>query len=170
MTAVDALKGLKTFVEREVASTFQLRKEGLSTEPVELVNPYVSLISLPHKNFMQVNFQVPHILIGLADGTWDNSDEHSLNIRMQFATFGGENTFKEDANIPDSEGYIDLLNLIERTKERLISAAVIEGCGTINKPISYGIYNEQLTYPYWYGYMTFGMQLPINQRPLNEFL
>lgn len=169
MTAVEALKGLQKFVDKEVASSIKLRKEGLTTEEPEYVNPYVALISLPHKNFMPVNFQVPHILIGLTTGN-EAANNHSLSVRMQFATFGGEAHFKETANIPDSSGYIDLLNLIERTKEKLVNAAVIEDVGLIEKSITYGIYDEQLTYPYWYGYMTLDVQIPMTQRQMKEFL
>lgn len=169
MTAVEALKGLQTFIEKEVASTFLLQKEGFTTEEPEYVHPYVSLITLPHKNFMPVNFQVPHILIGLETGN-DAANEHALNIRLQFATFGGDIRFKESANIPDSSGYIDLLNLMERTKEKLINAAVIEKSGAVNKPFFYGIYDEQVTYPYWYGYMNFTMQIPVTTRQMKEFL
>lgn len=169
MTAVEALNALKSFVEEEVASKILLPKEGLSTPEPEYVNPYVALIALPHKNFAPVNFQVPHILIGLVDGT-DAADEHPLNIQMQFATFGGDIVFKETANIPDSQGYIDLLNLIERTKSALVQAAVIKGSGVVNKPLRYGIYNEQVTYPYWYGYLTFDFQIQTTLRQMKEFL
>lgn len=169
MTAVEALNALKAFVEREVAGSILLRKEGLATEEPEYVNPYVALITLPHKNFMPVNFQVPHILIGLAGGS-DAANEHTISIRMQFATFGGNILFKESANIPDSGGYIDLLNLMERAKQKLIDAAVIEGSGAVDRPFTYGIYDEQLTYPYWYGHITFDMQIPVTQRQMKEFL
>lgn len=169
MTAVESLKGLKRFIEENVANTIKLRMEAASTGEPEYVHPHVGLISLPHKNFMPVNFQVPYILIGLAQDT-DADDEHALSIRMQFATYGGNYLFKETANIPDESGYIDLLNLIERTKEKLINAGVIADSGAINKPITSGIYDEQLTYPYWYGYMTFTLQIPIVNRQMKEFL
>ncbi len=169
MTAVEALNALKEFIEKEVASTILLQKEGLATAEPEYVHPYVSLITLPHKNFTPVNFQVPHILIGFATGT-DGAEEHPLNIQIQFATYGGDIMFKETANIPDSSGYIDLLNLIERTKQALIQAAVIEKAGLVTKPIMYGIYSEQITYPYWYGYLTFDLQIANTQRQMKEFL
>ena len=168
MTVVESLNALKEFVENKVASSILLPKEGLATEKMELVNPYVALIAMPHKNFTPVNFQVPHILIGFATGT-DGANEHSVNIQMQFATFGGDIKFKETANIPDSSGYIDLLNLIERTKKELIQEAVIKG-GVVSKPMMYGIYNEQITYPYWYGYLTFELQIQTTLRQMKEFL
>lgn len=168
MTVVEALNALKEFVAAETSDIF-LRKEAPSTAEPEYVNPYVALMTLPHKNFMPVNFQVPHILIGLATGK-DATDEHPLSIRMQFATFGGEMQFEEYENIPDSSGYIDLLNLMERIKNKLIKTAVINDCGVVNKPITYGIYDEQLTYPYWYGYITFDLQIQITNPLLQEFL
>lgn len=168
MTAVANLEALKKFVEKNIASTIKLPKEGSTIEAQEYVHPYVALITLPHKNFMPVNFQVPHILIGLA-GDNDSANEHILNVRMQFATYGGNILFKESANIPDSTGYLDLLNLIERTKQKLINAAVI-GSGVVDKPMMSGIYDEQLTYPYWYGHLSFDLQIPITQRQMKEFL
>ena len=65
MTTVDALKGLKNFLEKEVASSIKLQKED--SVPPEYVNPYVAIIALPHKNFVPTNFQVPNICIGLND-------------------------------------------------------------------------------------------------------
>ena len=156
MTALEALNALKTFIEENVASTILLQKESNTTEEPEMVHPYVALMVLPHKNFSPVAFQVPHILIGFVNGT-DGANDHPLQIQMQFATFGGD--VDEELNIPDSSGYIDLLNLIERTKNALIQATVINDCGVVDRPIMYGVYTEQLTYPYWYGYMTFDLQI-----------
>lgn len=169
MTAVESLKALQNFIEYEVASTLFLQKEGEYDESPEYVNPYVSLITLPHKNFRPVNFQVPHILIGLTSGT-DGADEHPLSVQIQFATYGGDFQFQENANIPDSSGYIDLLNMIETTKSKLNQAAVINGCGVVNKPFIYGVYTEEITYPYWYGYLTFELQIQKTLRQMTDFL
>lgn len=173
MTAVDSLNGLKKFIEEKVASKVLLQKEPNendipSNEP-EYVHPYVEIMTLPHKNFTPVNFQVPYILIGLTNGT-DAANEHPLNIQIQFATYGGNMMFKETANIPDSSGFIDLLNLIEKTKHELVQEPTINGCGVVNKPIMYGVYNEQITYPYSYGYLTFDMQIENTLRQMTEFL
>lgn len=169
MTAVQALKELKKFIEKEVASKIRLQKEAPTTEKPEYVNPFVALMTLPHKNFMPVNFQVPHIIIGLTSGS-DDTDEHKISIQMQFATFGGDTKFGEFPSIPDSSGYIDLLNLLEMTKAKLVKSTVIEKCGVVDKPILYGVYNEQITYPYWYGYMTFDLQIQISNPLLEDIL
>lgn len=165
MTALEALRSLKSFIEREVASGIELQKEN--SYPPEFVNPYVSIITLPHKNFMPVNFQIPHILIGVENGT-DDTDEHILRIRISCATFGGDVAFEEQNNIPDEKGYLDLLTLLERIKAKLINEAIIEGDCVVERPVTYGIYDEQLTYPFWYGYLQFAVQIPIVEAKLSE--
>lgn len=165
MTALDALKSLKKFLEKEVAPYIELQKE--LSDPIEYVNPYVSIITLPHKNFMPVNFQVPHILIGLVSGNEDTG-EHGLQVRISCATYGGDVQFQEKNNIPDEKGYMDLLVLLERIKHKLIDKAIIEGDCVVDKPITYGIYDEQLTYPYWYGYLQFTVQIPIVEAKLSQ--
>lgn len=164
MTALDALISLRDFLKNEVAPTILLQKEH--SNPAEYVHPYVSIISLPHKNFMPVNFQVPYILVGLENGD-DDTQENSLRIRISCATYGGDLDFQEKNNIPDEKGYIDLLNLIERIKSKLIDKAIIGGDCVVEKPITYGIYDEQITYPYWYGYLQFGVQIPISKAKLS---
>ena len=162
MTIIDTLNKIKKFIEDEVASDMKFQKEG--SNPIELVNPYVGVMSLPHKNFMPVDFQVPFIIVGLANGT-DDRDENKLLIRISCATYGGEIT----DGIPNTTGYVDLLNLIERIKLKLIEHSVINGAGTVHKPFNYGIYNEQLVYPYWYGYLEFEIQIPFTEFPMMDF-
>lgn len=167
MTAVEALQGLKDFLKKEVADNIELQKEH--SDPVEYVHPYVSIISLPHKNFMPVNFQVPYILVGFTQGE-DDTDDNAMNIRIACATYGGDVLFQEQNNLPDEKGYVDLLNLLERIKAKLVSETLIEGKCMVEKPITYGIYDEELTYPYWYGYLQFKIQIPATQSVFEEYL
>lgn len=161
MTIIDTLKAIQKFLEDDVASDMKFQKEG---NPEEYVNPYVGIMSLPHKNFMPVDFQVPYIIVGLANGI-DDTDESTLTIRITCATYGGEIV----DGIPDTTGYIDLLNLIDRIKLKLIERSVINGAGTVHKSINFGVYNEQLTYPYWYGYLEFDIQTPVTEFPMMDF-
>lgn len=165
LSIVHCLQALKDFIQENVANDVLLLKEHTTGE---YVNPYVGLISLPHKNFMPVNFQVPHILIGLSSATNDVAKEHTLNIRIQVATYGGDIQFAEDANLPDETGYIDLLNLQERIMHELMQAAVI-GNIAIDTDFDYGIYAEEITYPYWYGYVQFAITIPNMNRQMIDF-
>lgn len=166
LSIVGCLQDLKKFVREEIANDILLQREN--SDPPEYVHPYVGLVTSPHKNFMPVNFQVPYIHIGLAQGTMDVSKENAVTVRFQCAVYGGDYQFQQDANLPDETGYIDLLNLIERIMHKLTQAAVIGNC-VIDTNFEYGVYNEQITYPYHYGYVQFSIQLPtINRQPTEE--
>lgn len=167
MSVVLCLKDLKDFIEQSVAKNVKLLKEN--SNPEEYVNPYVALATMPHKNFMPVNFQVPHILIGIADGHDNVSVENKINIRIQCAVYGGDIQFQYDANLPDEKGYIALLSLEEKIIHELTQKAVIGNC-VIDTEFDYGIYNEEITYPYWYGYVQFAIQIPTVNRQMIEFI
>jgi len=163
MTALDALKALKKFISDYVASKTLLQQED--SEPPVYVNPYVEMIYLPHKNFSPQDFQVPFILVGLDDAI-DDTLQHELNIRITFATYGGGQYTDENGlkvNMPDSKGYIDLINIIERTKLELITAGIINGAGAVLKPFRYGVYDTEMVYPYWYGYLSFTLDIPATE-------
>lgn len=162
MTVTDTLDAIKKFIEDEIASQMEFQKE--QSDPVEYVNPFVAKITLPHKNFMPVDFQVPFILVGLGQGE-DSAEETTLSIRILCATYGGEIV----DGIPDESGYEDLLRLIETIKAKLIEKAVINGAGTVNRPITYGIYDSEIVYPYWYGYVQFDISCPVSEFPLMDF-
>lgn len=164
LSIVGCLEDLKEFIEEEVASSISLLKENTDNE---YVHPYVGLITLPHKNFMPANFQVPHILIGVVSGNNDVSIEHEVTIRCQCATYGGNFQFEEDANLPDEKGYKDLLNLQERLMHALMQKAVVRNC-VVDTKFGYGIYDEEMTYPYWYGYVQFAIQIPKMNRQFTE--
>lgn len=162
----DILDGVKKFIETEVASVMKFQKE--KTDPIEYVNPNVFKIAVPHKNFTPLNFQVPFISIGLMSGS-DGDEDHKITIRITCAVYGG--TVDEEIGIPNNDGYEDLLNLIDRIKTKLIEKSVIEGIGTIDGSINYGIYNEELIYPYHYGYIEFDIRTVVNESVvLNDIL
>ena len=169
MTVVDALNGLKKLMIEEVASEIKLQKEITEpTDNVEYVNPHVALITLPHRNFIPVDFQAPNILIGFSMGN-EKDTEHMIMIRIVCTVYGGNVEFGAE-KLPDEKGYFDLLNLIEKIKSKLIKKSVIDE-GVLDKDFLYGIYDEQLTYPYWYGYLQFPMQLPIDHSQMySDFL
>lgn len=165
MTALDTLKALKKFIQTEVAEEMKLLKEHTENE---YVHPNVFMMTVPHKNFVPVDFAVPFILVGLSEGA-DDGDENTLNIRIMCSTYTS-GVYDNELKLPSEKGYLDLMNLLERIKLKLTEKAVINGQGTVTKPINYGVYTEQLTYPFNYGYLTFGVQIPINEYPMKEFL
>ena len=111
MTTLDFLKALQKYIEREICEKLKFQSDSSS----EYVNPYCVLMHLPNANFTPQGFTVPFIAIEVDDAT-DDVEEHTLDIRMTFAMYGGgyyKTRNGEKTEIPDAFGYIDLINILE---------------------------------------------------------
>ncbi len=167
MTPMTVLEDLKTFIEARVASQVQLIKDPEADDvslPFELVNPIVAIQYLPPRTedglwTPQQNYIVPSITI-MTDKGSDNDDGATQGIRIVFAVFSPGIKNAEGVFIPDNQGYRDLLNLIERTRQELFKAVVIEGAGTATKPFEWDVYSIENTYPRHFGEATFSMSVP----------
>lgn len=155
MMDIDILKEIKTFLEQNVASKIKLEKpqeEGVFDGRYELVNPQVFIGWIPPKNFIPDNYDIPSILV-MSDGGEDDFSEASVNIRLTIGTYDPGTTKDEGIDI-NCKGYKDILNIIAKIRLALSHEVVINNCGPIQQPITWGMYEEQ-NYPYWHGYMQF---------------
>lgn len=151
-----ALNVIKKMINEQVAAGIKLQKPPDENNPnIERVNPYVCIGYLPPKNFLPEGYDVPGIIVGLEDGEDDN-DEANLQIKLTFVTYGAGSYDETGQLIPDMEGYMDLLNLMHRTRLKISTMPIIEKTTVVQKPIKWGMYQEQ-PWPYWYGWMTFGI-------------
>ena len=163
MTPLDFLDALKEFLQREVAGKLFLQKEETRDQP-EFVHPYVECMYLPHQNFAPCGFQVPMILASV-DNITNGAEGQTLEARLTLGTYGGGfyALRGEQTRIPDAKGYRDLLNLAELCKQKLIGRRIIGGAGAIGLPVSAGVYDGELIYPYWYGFVQFTAEIPANE-------
>lgn len=161
MTVQDALDDLQGFLEKavqELNMTYQ--QEG--TAPPQYVTPYVAQCYLPHKNFSPEDFQTPGILIAL-DTADDTGRENTVDVRLVCMTYGGG--FYDETRIPDADGYKDLLSMMERLNTALVTQQAI-GRGGLRRPITMGMYDSELAWPYWYGYLKFSLDIPVTECPM----
>lgn len=163
MTTQDALDDLQSFLETTVQD-LKMKYQQEETDPPVYVTPYVAQCYLPHKNFSPVNFQTPGILIAL-DTTDDTGSENTVDVRLVCMAYGGG--FYADTQIPDASGYKDLLSMMERIKTALITQQAI-GRGGLRKPITMGMYDSELSWPYWYGYLKFSLDIPVTEYPMRD--
>jgi len=91
----------------------------------------------------------------------DGYDEASVKIRAVFAGFspGIKSVDAQGAEVftPDNQGYRDILNLIEKTRQELFKVSVIPNAGTVTKPFTWKMYDEEVTYPRYFAWATFDM-------------
>lgn len=146
---MNALKGLKKFIEQEVAAGIRLDHPTRG-----MVHPAVFTGYVPPKNYLPEGYDIPGILICIDKGTEDD-DSASLGIRMILAVYS-EGTATSAGVQPDMKGYEDLLNLNDRIIERLTRHSVIPGAGTVGRPINWELYEEQNA-PCWYSWLSFNL-------------
>lgn len=163
MTTQDALDDLQAFLEKAVQE-MGMKYQREEIDPPKYVTPYVAQCYWPHKNFIPGGFQTPGILIAL-DTAEDTGQENTVAIRLLCTTYGGG--YYEGTGIPDSKGYIDLINLMERLKVALITQWTL-GRSALNKPVQMGMYDAELAWPYWYGYLSFDLQIPVTEYPMRN--
>lgn len=161
MTPLDALKDLKKYIEESLTNAnYTLQKE----ESTDLVVPYVEICYLPHKNFTPTGFQTPGVIICF-DETRDTGKERTMGVRILCSTYGGG--FYDGTTIPDAKGYEDLLNLMEWLQTALVTKWTI-GRASLIRPIESGMYDTELSWPYWYGYVAFDVSLTVLEYPLSD--
>lgn len=174
VTPMATLDALKKFFEDHIASQVLLKKDFETEEittPDELVHPIVEIQFLPPKNWLPPDdYIIPSITLMVDEGS-DDYDSASVKIRAVFAVFSPgiksiDPVSDEEIFTPDYQGYRDILNLIERTRQELLKASVIPNAGEVMKPFSWQMYAEEDTYPRYFAFATFGVS-QVMIEPLN---
>ncbi|RII32849.1 hypothetical protein D2A34_21885 [Clostridium chromiireducens] len=167
MLTVSTLDEIKLFLQQNVCSKHKLKKPNdKNVDEFELVNPNVFIMNFPPKNFLPdgIKSTIPCIMINFEDGIDDNQTS-DMNVRLIFIVYNPGFHKENSENIvevtPDGNGWIDLLNFIDKTKAEILRNRILNGI-TIQSPLKWGIYQkeEQIpdTDPYFYGWITFGTQ------------
>lgn len=161
MTNNIILEGLKKFLQNNVSNKIKLQKPNdKDITKHELVHPSVHIGWIPPKlpedmKPLEQLPDIPCIIVGMDDGD-DDGQEAGLNIRLMYALYNPGKYDETGKYTPNFDGYQDLLNLIDLSKQELAKAAVIEEVTTIQQPFKWGMFQEQ-PYPYWYGWLTFSV-------------
>jgi hypothetical protein len=113
----------------------------------------VHLMRLPDKD-AETN-RIPYILLQYLTGK-DETEDSTGNVRIIVATYS-EN---------DSEGALDVLNIITRIRIALLKAGVIDEQFLLRTPLEYMIYPDD-TRPYFFGEMMIAFEMPIIQREVH---
>lgn len=157
MTDIRILEAIKKFLLENVAAKIKLERppaEGDMGSQYELVPPAVYVGWVPPKNYLdEYGYDVPALVV-MEDGGQDENGEASLNIRIGIATYDPGQTNPDGSTTLNVKGYRDLLNLITLIRLELSKVATIEGVTSAEKPVKWGLYEEQ-KYPYWHGWLTF---------------
>jgi len=153
MSTVAVLEEIRDFLLAKVSPEILLQQSNdKNVQAYDLANPNVFIGWIPPNGYLPegMDSAIPCLIVGM-DEAADDGEEGQYNIRISAAVFSpGLHEPDEDCvkYTPDFQGYLDLLNLIDRTKAELLKNRIV------SPPVKWGMYQEQ-PYPYWYGWITF---------------
>lgn len=126
MTPILLMMAVKDFLEHE------LRNDATTV-------PAIHLGYLPEKTAAnRLNEEYPFILLRPQDGE-DTESQYQVKLLMLFAT-----------KSQDEAGFLDVLNLMERVRIKLLKQRLIDGRYHLEMPYKWKFYDEQAE-PEWFG-------------------
>ena len=164
---VRILQKIQQFLQESVCKEIKLKKPNDdNVDEFKLVNPNAFIMNFPPKNHLPegVETTIPCVIVTFEDGS-DDSKTSEINLRLIFVTYSPGYHSANNENLvevtPDGDGWIDLINFIDKTKAEIQKNQILNGC-TVIYPIKWGVYQkEQQTPeldPYFYGWITFGVR------------
>lgn len=151
---VTLLKKLQEVLQKEVCNKIELRES--IDEKYNLVNPSCFIGWIPPKTSliesMQKQNSIPCMVIG-AGKSIDTGESEEVEITLHLAVYSPG--FEDEKGLsPNYDGYVDLLNLMDKTKAFLLRDSFNFDFMIINSELESGLYEEQ-AYPTWFGYIKF---------------
>lgn len=156
MTTREVLNNIADTLRPKLADMLLEKAESLPG--AERVPPSISVGYAPPRNADMSGYgemyNVPGVVIGMGEnGGSDDGKEATIPVMITVGTYSPGEVGTDGLVKLNNEGYIDLLNLIERVRHVLMALTVLKRT-TIQRPVQWGMYQEQ-PYPYWYGWLSF---------------
>lgn len=126
------------------------------------VQPKVTTGNLPHQNFNlygadDVFFQAPYVLVGFEESD-ENLQDCTFSILVQVCCCTSTYYDGEKRIVPDNKAFEDCVIFLEWIKNRIIKKWNFSGM-PIDGRFKLGTYDsKELTYPYSFGYISFGLE------------
>ena len=163
---VSSLFEVRDFYEREVLQDVQFKRpaDGDRLDAYELVRPKAHVGWIPPGGVLAPSrtLTIPCIVVGL-DRRTASTEDTEMGVRITAAIYDpGHQTWTEESSLstdPNFEGYVTLVNLMDRLEAVTMKHQVIGGRYKLDSAIESKMYDEQ-PWPYWYGYLRFTLSGP----------
>jgi hypothetical protein len=154
ITPLSVQDALDKFLKEEVAHQIILSSYDIENKTTKLKNPQiVSGWIIPQKsnNPNKDDTEYPYIatrILSVKDIENAGPNKFSeVTIKIMFGAYS-KGTYKDDVLIKDSNGYRDVLNMMEKTRQMLFKQKMLENKYMINRPFE-AFAPEEQAYPYW---------------------
>lgn len=158
MTVINLLEALKDELEN-ITKDLMLEVKTKKGEEKAIKNPVVYIGQLPNKT--DTTQYVPYILIKALTG--EDAQVAGQMPSSECKTRIIVVTYSENSSV----GYIDVLNVIDRIRIRLLKERIIAGQYDLQLPLDYIVYEDDLG-PYTIGEMIVNWDMPTIQREVKE--
>mgnify|MGYP001090077564 CR=1 FL=1 len=108
--------------------------------------------------------KAPYILLQLINGIDQqeegNPEDSTCNVRIVVGVYADD----------DSEGALNVLNVITRLRQELLRVREIGKCFSLRTPLEYLVYPDRSTAPFYFGEMMTTWEMPTIKREVPELL
>lgn len=163
METVSALLAMQVWLARQIeAESVRLKspQKNNRTDTYELVAPAVHVAYLPPKTQLAPDgsVRIPCLLVGTPD-VEDDGENSRLDLRIAAAVYDPGTQKADSAGLgiqllPNLDGYVTLLNLLDRVKRWVRRNDGIADAFQLESPIRLSA-DEDQPWPYWYGAVMF---------------
>ncbi len=163
MKAVSTLESVKAWLENNI-ETDKIQEKAPrkddTTGSYQLAPPAVHVGYIPPGSILDEHskIRIPCLVVGTPEMT-DDRENSEINLQITvivydagLQTVGGDG--KSMQLSPNLDGYVTLLNFLDRVKEWILRENGIPDRLTLNSPVKLKTYEEQ-PWPYWYGFLNF---------------
>ncbi|MCQ4895548.1 hypothetical protein [Anaerotruncus sp. DFI.9.16] len=156
---VTALQSIRDFYLSHALKGMELKcpPDGERIDGYSLVQPSAYIGWIPPGDVLGPDRPiVPCIVVGL-DRRLSSDDDTRLELRVTAAVYDPGHQERKDNQIqytPNLDGYVTLLNLLDRLEAATLREQVLAGRYSLASSVETRMYDEQ-PFPYWYGYLKF---------------
>ena len=174
MQVVSSLNRMKAWLEGLISTEKLMLKcpnKENRADAYTLVAPAVHVGYVPPNGILDQNakIRIPCLVIGTPE-TNDDRDDTTITMQVTAAVYDpGNQILTPDTQkiqlLPNFDGYITLLNFLDRVKEWVLRSDVIADRFQLDSPVKLKTYEEQ-PWPYWYGSLAFtvsGIAAPVTR-------
>lgn len=158
ITPLSVQDALDRFLKEEVAHQIILSSYDIESKVTKLKNPQIvsgwiipQKSSNPSSNAYREDAEYPYIatrILSIRDVENARDNKFSeVTIKIIFGAYS-KGTYKDDVLIKDSNGYRDVLNMMEKTRQMLFKQRILENKYMISRPFE-AFAPEEQAYPYW---------------------
>ena len=145
MIPVELIKSIQTEIQ-EAVKDYKLAAEGQEDKKVTVYAQHIPDDCFTHDSYYPLVVTAINKIEDAAEGSYPALS--TVTVGLTFGVYG-----------EDERAWVDLLNVMERTRQRLVSSRALNNRFQLQFPVKWETIEAQ-PYPFWFGYGTLEYSVP----------